>query len=126
MNDKTVRLPQWIEDAARAACYGLIANWIALWVTERPAAGSPDFAATAGFPFRAMLYPHPPMGGDYVPVEMWVNFVANWAFWACIALLLMHVPLLARPLHRHRLKVVALLTAGVTVAGALFLLLKFD
>lgn len=126
MDDRTARLPQWIEDAARAACYGLIANWIVLWATERPVTGSQDFAATAGFPFRAMLYPRPPMGNDYVPVEMWVNFVANAIFWTCIALLLMHVPLLARPLHRYRLKTVALLMAGMTVVGAFWLLLKFD
>ncbi len=41
--------------------------------------------ASAGFPRQAFLYPVPPMGADYPPIEMWRIFFMNYLFWFFIA-----------------------------------------
>lgn len=44
--------------------------------------------ATAGFPFTALELPPPPMGADYIPVEMVPEVLLNQIVWLLIGLFL--------------------------------------
>lgn len=72
-------------------------QWLAFlsWIASRrsvPEEQSTPYLATdlpiyakAGFPVSALELPHPPLGNDNVPVEMWTGAFANQLFWLVIA-----------------------------------------
>ena len=119
---------EWIENVARAACYGIVADWIVLWSTVHAVDDFPRVVAVAGFPLRAMRYPPAPMGGDYVPGEMLLNLVANAVFWWAVAFLLLQIPYppLRTFLRRLRLETLGIVTALSVVIGMFLLMLRFD
>lgn len=124
-DDQTARLT-----AGTIVSAGSILLWVTLLFSERLitspfSGGITNPTATAGFPWRALVYPAPPMGNDQVPFEMWPGFFANYIFWVVIALLAYHfIPV--RFKNRDHQQLVISIGLALSGLGCLWLGLKFD
>ncbi len=90
--EKETSKKKWDELRQRLGILGgaQILLWLSLWLSTRavPQVWPENIQLpiqTAGFPFRAFEYPHPPMGGDVPPAAMWPLFFLNYAFWFFVA-----------------------------------------
>lgn len=75
---------------------GLIGLWVSLWLSYQPlpvprvpnqldlSVKPFPVSGTGRFPFRAFLYPAPPLGWDRPPAEQLPLFGANLLFWLAV------------------------------------------
>lgn len=106
----------------------VIVQWVVLIFSERSLPQQDiwlDPMSVAGFPFKSLYFPSPPLGGDYVPLSMWPKFYVNYGFWLLIIIfiyLLFPVRFKTKKIQKRLLIVASVLT----LLGCLYLLLKFD
>lgn len=106
----------------------VIIQWVVLVFSERGLQQQDiwhDPMSVAGFPFKSLYYPNPPLGGDYVPFSMWPKFYMNYGFWLLVVLFA--YPFLPSRFKTQRMqKLFVILASVITLLGCGYLLLKFD
>jgi len=110
---------------------GSMALWVSLFVSTMPTRQAfpldpYSIKADAGFPLTAFRYPHPPMGHDVPPYEMWPAFFVNYVFWLALAFIAVR---LLRPRIVGSQKALAIIGVAMVLVNLYGLgdtLLKFD
>jgi hypothetical protein len=106
----------------------VIVQWVILIFSERGLLQQDiwkDPMSVAGFPFKSLYFPSPPLGGDYVPFSMWPKFYLNYGFWLFVIILV--YPLLPSCYKNKKIQKRLLIIASVvSLLGCCYLLLKFD
>ena len=103
--------------------------WLSIFVSRHDLADTSVLTkcSTAGFPFKVFTFPCGAMGGDYVPIEMWLPFYLNYFAWIIIGTLLVWAVSKFKFIENVKAKRI-LFTAYVIInlAGLGWLLLAFD
>lgn len=106
----------------------VIVQWVVLVFSERSLLQQDiwnDPMSVAGFPFKSLYYPNPPLGGDYVPFSMWPKFYMNYGFWLLVVLCA--YPFLPpRFKNKKAQKLLIIIAFVVSLLMFLYLLFKFD
>lgn len=102
--------------------------WLSVFVSRRnlPSGNMTEYSA-AGFPFQSFIFPSGAMGGDYVPLSMWMPFYLNYLFWILISSLLVGTLTRYKLLENTKAKKWLLsICVIINLSGLGMLLLAFD
>jgi uncharacterized MnhB-related membrane protein len=117
--------------AITTASLGSVFLWISLWLSIKilPQSSPVNVSApieSAGFPFTAFLYPHPPMGNDVPPLNMWPPFFLNAVIWMSIAWVILHITKRFGWNQRKIYPTIIILGILCSLIGLGYTLVKFD
>jgi hypothetical protein len=107
---------------------GIILNWLSLFLSYKKYPNTENIyepMASGGFPFKTFEYPHPPMGSDWPPAEVWPTFFLNLAIWLMLAALI--AVLFRKKIESNKMQKRIILGAiYITLFGLVYIGFKFD